>query len=377
MREETFRYGSERAGEYGLSGRPFRGSPPPLERHRIDDLDAERTRSRSPSPPVVVREYVKTRPRRRSRSRSPVVRLGPSGTFASYGRGGSPSSDGYDSSVDVRVRSHRSLRHRRTRSPSVSSADSDEYEDFFASRVYEFVPSRHSSFARSNSDAGGSDQDVPEGTAKEAVAANGVSAPPTNPIRDIFQSRYTGDAFLDGSHSTELTVVQDPKKQRQPLFRWLHLNQPILNLDQLSDDIARERTLSEAERVSIGKLLAEARKLSKTKQTADGSHVKYMPPRCLKMPLAPNDSEKSQNTQNRSIIWLCIPYLSLEEYSGLGSSKNPAGYPNQTLWQAQYSGNPPQRDMEQVVCQMNLDSRSPRACLHISQLWCIILDNCE
>ena len=334
--------------------------------------------------------------RTRSRSRSPVVfrerRSRPTSFYAEERRRKRPgrqhygsmydddSSNGYSSDEFGKFnpfapspRPPPSVRHRLR--PEYSSSESDGYEEFVTSKVYGFVPSRVSSYAKSASDGTGSDQDAPAPSTKEAALTTASSA--TNPVRDVYQSKYTGDAFLDGSHSVELTTVLGPKKQRPPLFRWLHVPQQVLNLDQLSDHVSRERTLSETDRASIAKLLAEARKLSRRKHTADGADVKHMPPRCLQMPLPSDNSEKTQETHKPSITWLCVPYFSLEPYSGLGSSKNPAEYPNQTLWQAQYSGNPPERDMEQVVCQLNSGSLPPRTCFHISQLWCIVLDNCE
>ena len=285
------------------------------------------------------------------------------------------SSDESDS--DAYIRSSRS--RPRYRSPSISSDETPEYEDFIVSKVYEFRPSRSSSVAPSVSEEGGPDRETPLAGPKKVPTSktemSQASRPNTN--LHIYESQYTGDAFLDGSHSARLTVVQDPKRQRQPLFRWLHLKQAVLNLDQLSDEVNRDPELTDNDRKSIVKLLTEVRKNSKSKQKADGTHVKYMPPKALRSPLPSDDSDKSQPTYRRWMTWLCIPYFSLEEYSGLLSSKNPATYPNQTLWQAQYSGNAEERDMKQIVCQINKGSIPPKHCFHISQLWAIVLDTCE
>ncbi len=279
-----------------------------------------------------------------------------------------------ESDVEVHIRSTRS--RSRYRSPSISSDEAPEYEDFIASKVYEFRPSRSSSIAQSVSEEGFSDRETATAGSKEVSTLKKekpqISSPNTS--LHIYESQYTGDALIDGSHSAQLTVVQDPKKQRQPLFRWLHLKQAVLNLDQLLDEVKRDPELTDDDRNNVVKLLVEVRKNSKSKQKADGSYVKYMPPRKLQSPLPSDDSAKSQATYRRWITWLCIPYFSLEEYSGLLSSKNSAAYPNQTLWQAQYSGNPQERDMKQIVCQINKGSKS---CFHISQLWAIVLDTCE
>ncbi|RYP63142.1 hypothetical protein DL769_007053 [Monosporascus sp. CRB-8-3] len=327
----------------------------PRRRREVEGMEIE---------PAQERNYrQRERERERSAAPSPVIM---------NNRIYNDSSD--ESDIEMRIRSSRNRSHYQ--SPSISSDEASEYEDFIASKVYEFRPSRSPSVALSVSEEGGSDRETPAAGSKKVSTSEHekpqVSSPNTN--LHIYESQYTGDAFIDGSHSAQLTVVQDPKRQRQPLFRWLHLKQAVLNLDQLSDEVTRDPELNDNDRKNVVKLLAEVRKNSKSKQKADGSHVKYMPPMALQSPLPSDDSDKSQETYRRWITWLCIPYFSLEEYSGLLSSKNPATYPNQTLWQAQYSGNAQERDMQQIVCQINKGSMPHKSCFHISQLWAIVLD---
>ena len=255
-------------------------------------------------------------------------------------------------------------------SPVQSPGASSDEEGFVATNVYDFRLSRPPSIAQSVSEKGGSDRDV------GISGSNAISASKKEGLH-IYESQYTGDAFIDGSHSARLTAVQDPKRQRQPLFRWLHLKHTVLNLDQLLDEVTHDPEINDPDRNHVAKLLAEVRKSSKLKQKADGSHVKYTPPMTLRFPLPSDDSSKSRTTYQRSMTWLCIPYFSLEEYSGLLSSQSPTAYPNQTLWQAQYSGNAQERDMQQVVCQINKGSLPPKSCFHISQLWAIVVDTCE
>ena len=284
---------------------------------------------------------------------------------------------GYDDSSDESNNewgTQYSRNRPHSRSPSISS-DEAELVSF---NVYDFRLSCSPSVAQSVSGEGGPDRETTvDGSKEDSTSKTNPQTSSPNTSLHVYESQYAGDAFIDGSHSARLTIVQDPKRQRQPLFRWLHLKQAVLNLDQLLDEITRDPELNDNDRSLVVKLLAEVRKNSKSKQKADGSHVKYTPPTTLWRALPSDDSGKSQPTYRRWMAWICIPYFSLQEYSGLLSSKNPAAYPNQTLWQAMYSGNTQERDMQQVVCQMNKGSISPKHCFHISQLWAIVVDTCE
>lgn len=132
------------------------------------------------------------------------------------------SSDSY-SPIDIHL--GRSSRSRsRIRSPSLSSVEVGEYEDFIAHKVYEFTPSRSSSHAGSKSE-NGSDSEAPPMGSKELPPKNETpQVPRATQTFQIYQSQYTGDAFLDGSHSAKLTIVHDPKKERRPLFRWMYVS---------------------------------------------------------------------------------------------------------------------------------------------------------
>ncbi|PNP37352.1 hypothetical protein TGAMA5MH_10729 [Trichoderma gamsii] len=47
----------------------------------------------------------------------------------------------------------------------------------------------------------------------------------------IYSSTYTGTAELGAQHDVNLTILYDPKGQKQPLFRWLHVRQDVMNFD--------------------------------------------------------------------------------------------------------------------------------------------------
>ena len=78
----------------------------------------------------------------------------------------------------------------------------------------------------------------------------------------------------------------------------------------------------------------------------------------------------------RVLTWLCIPYFTLEEYAGLGTEVSSAGFPIETLLQHEYVRTPRARDEKYQIVRQNGYGKNGE-CLHISQLWCIVLDNCE
>ncbi|KAI1498364.1 hypothetical protein F5X99DRAFT_412171 [Biscogniauxia marginata] len=252
-------------------------------------------------------------------------------------------------------------------SSSETEDDDDEgYDENLGGRVFQFVPSR--------------------GSGMTTKGANGVDTEDSSTITDddsatsfakrslkIFQSRYTGDAVSDGTHTAKLTVIHDPKKQRQPLFRWMHLEQRVMNFDELSVEVSRIPSITDSERFGFTKLLTEVKRNHvKVRPTSKGNTVRHMDSRPIRVAISPGGRAKDQ-TDTKSLTWLCIPYFSLEKYSGLLSASTPSSFPVETLLQSEYARTTQEREMQQVVCQ---NGEAPAGhCFHIAQLWCIVLDN--
>lgn len=88
-------------------------------------------------------------------------------------------------------------------------------------------------------------------------------------------------------------------------------------------------------------------------------------PSCLQTDISPTPSADRASAPQK-VSWVCLPYLSLEPYSGEGSV--------QTLLQAHFSKVGRERDMQQAVCKMG---EAPAGhCFHIAQLWCLVVGNC-
>ncbi|GKT54745.1 Mg2+ transporter [Colletotrichum tofieldiae] len=244
----------------------------------------------------------------------------------------------------------------------------DEWVDLeeTTGKVYAFDPARLGTDPSKTDD--GSDLETPF---SDDSTLRGEEPPPSKALH-VYQSRYTGEGVLGGAHSAALDVVYDAKRKRQSLFRWLHVQQDMMNFDEFTNDISK--ALSEKEQNEIRKLLSDVRKnYSKTVRTSRETTVKHMEPSYLQLPLQQGDQEKGSQPAKRTATWLCVPYFSLEEYSGIQATGNPGAYPPQTLLQSAFSRNSQKRDMLQATRQIGNGEKN--WCFHIRQLWCIVLDN--
>ncbi|OHW93088.1 Mg2+ transporter [Colletotrichum incanum] len=246
--------------------------------------------------------------------------------------------------------------------------EGDEWVDLeeTTGKVYAFDPARLGTDP-SRADEG-SDLETPF---SDDSTLRGEEPPPSRALH-VYQSRYTGEGVLGGAHSAALDVVYDAKRKRQSLFRWLHVQQDMMNFDEFTNDISK--ALSEKEQNEIRKLLSDVRKnYSKTVRTSRETTVKHMEPSYLQLPLQQGDQAKGSQSAKRTATWLCIPYFSLEEYSGIQATGNPGAYPPQTLLQSAFSRNSQKRDMLQATRQIGNGEKN--WCFHIRQLWCIVIDN--
>jgi hypothetical protein len=134
--------------------------------------------------------------------------------------------------------------------------------------------------------------------------------------------------------------------------------------------------VSGSERRGISEILSKIRrKHVKAIPTASGKSVQHMEPSCMQHILKPETSPKGQAMATRAVTWICLPYFSLENYSGLASSKSQTGFPIQTLLQTKISRATRERDLQQAVCQIKETANGH--CFHIAQFWCLVLDNCR
>ncbi|KJK78621.1 hypothetical protein H634G_05996 [Metarhizium anisopliae BRIP 53293] len=189
----------------------------------------------------------------------------------------------------------------------------------------------------------------------------------------IYSSHYTGSAETGGFHVAKLTELFDTKGKKRSLFKWLHIHQEVMSFDDFWAEISRQIHFPELERSAMAKLRADVKKhCIKTRQNPKGARVGYMEPRYLEVPLKSFTKQLSgQEKPTGSARWICLPYFSLQKYSGLLAGSSTSMFPSQTLLQAQYSRTTEQRDMLQAVCQVAPTKTND--CFHIAQLWSLLV----
>lgn len=329
----------------------------------------------------------RTRTRTRTRSGSDTE-----GSSRPARRRGTPSSSAEERSDDSCSDYHNTTsRGRNTRVRVVSldphrrgySDDSsdDGYDPDLGGIVYSFVPSRPSPTGSTGSEMSFTAHDptaADRSLGRESPPAMRLGSPKNAETLHISTSRYTGEPYLVGTRSAEIKVVRETKQPRQPLFRWVHLPQKTLNFDELSAEVMQIPGLSASERHGFEKLLTQVKKDAvRPRQLKRDKTVQHMEPGSIRLTI-PNDQQPRGRgfTATRVLTWLCIPYFTLEEYSGLGAEVSSSGFPIETLLQHEYVRTPRTRDEKYQIVSQNEYGKNGE-CLHISQLWCIVLDNCE
>jgi hypothetical protein len=145
--------------------------------------------------------------------------------------------------------------------------------------------------------------------------------------------------------------------------------------DSYQVEISRISGLTELEKRAVSRLRSDVKKnCVKSRTNPKGAKVGYLDPKYIEVPLKSlEEKAMTSDSVTGSARWICIPYFSLEQYSGLLAATSVSLFPAQTLLQVQYSRNTAARDMEQAVVQLGNAERGE--CFHISQLWCLVIDN--
>ncbi|KAK3317448.1 hypothetical protein B0T19DRAFT_434993 [Cercophora scortea] len=237
--------------------------------------------------------------------------------------------------------------------------------------VYSFAPYRTS---RPQPTQTGKDTDDESSEKDEAGSSQSLSQERLPRATHVFESKYTGDGFLGGHHTVNLNTVVATRVQQSPLFRWIHFTRSSMDFDDFSNEASRVSGLTNAERKGVGDLLARVkREFVKSIQTSSGRNVRHMEPQFVQNTLPSDGSYRGRTITPRTVTWICLPYFSLEKYSGLLAAETPTAFPIQTLLQAQFSRATKERDLQQAVCQQK--NAAPGLCFHIAQLWVIVVDN--
>ncbi|ESZ93269.1 hypothetical protein SBOR_6369 [Sclerotinia borealis F-4128] len=165
----------------------------------------------------------------------------------------------------------------------------------------------------------------------------------------IIQSHYTGDGFMGGMHSLELTVAAGQATSTGrlpvPLFNWIRFEDSSMDFDSFQNGILNLDGIKEGERFGISRLLERVkRRYDKTLQVSSRIKVRHMIPKLLQEPF--HDEAPSAETKSRKLTWLCLPYFSLQKYAS--SDLQPSSHPPRTLLQIRQSMTPKERDLKQA-----------------------------
>ncbi|KAK7973707.1 hypothetical protein PG989_015555 [Apiospora arundinis] len=254
-----------------------------------------------------------------------------------------------------------SRRHLSTEFSS-SEYDTDGVDDLdgVKSVVYSFKPARalhseeilegNSDTLQDNVDTGASDSHSTE-TKKAQGDEQRAKFTKVDSTLDVSVSRYAGDAFLGGQHEAELTVVHDTKNQPKPLFRWMHMVQPILDFEDFLKKIEETGSLSQAELHALKRLFTQVkREAVKLRLTPEGKNVSHMDPKTLRVTIPADDSRPTPQRSRRS----------------------ETQFPIETMLQSKFARTSKAREKQQVLWQRNQSGGDE--CFHIAQLWCVIVD---
>lgn len=179
----------------------------------------------------------------------------------------------------------------------------------------------------------------------------------------IYQSQYDGDALRKGTHSVKVTKITQPRPLENHLFRWTHVEQPMMDFGLFAHKIS-QISLAEPEKQQLNDFVSDVRLRTMQRlfnNGQDGREVFHMEPEVI---------------HRGAFTWICMPYFSFEAYSGLEAvTKTPSPCPIPTLMQAYSSSSTKKMDLDQAIRQ---GRKTPKDhVLHVSQLWCIIVRQCK
>ncbi|KAK8877585.1 hypothetical protein PGQ11_002531 [Apiospora arundinis] len=273
---------------------------------------------------------------------------------------------------------------------SSSGYDTDGVDDFdgVKSAVFSFkparvLPSEEAPEGKSDILQDNANTAISDGHSTDTKKAQGdeqrAKSTKVDSALNVSASRYAGDAFLGGQHEAELTVVHDAKNQPQPLFRWMHMVQPILDFEDFLKKIEEIGSLSQAELHALKKLFTKVkREAVRPRLTREGKSVGHMGPTTLRVAIPTDESRPAPQDSNRAgsgerhITWVCIPYFSLETYTDSSAVQSETQFPIETLLQSRFARTSKAREKQQVVWQRGQSGGDE--CFHIAQLWCVIVD---
>lgn len=128
--------------------------------------------------------------------------------------------------------------------------------------------------------------------------------------------------------------------------------------------------LTDDERDDAINILEHTRERHEKPMLIKGNLGKYMTPNFTESYVKDKGSKKNKE---RAVQLLCFPSFTLAPYSSQTPSTPPHLHPMRTLLQSSNSNTTKTRELQQAVC--NLEHSRKGFCFHVSQIWCLNLNN--
>ncbi|KAH6668177.1 hypothetical protein B0J14DRAFT_600005 [Halenospora varia] len=358
-------------GGYG----PYSGDYPGYE-DEGDRIERERSRGRR-SPEIRSRE---TSPRGGGRFPTPnPFTARPYNNLEDIGYFRSERSSSFPPSERVQARDHsRHHQHQAYLDRENIYQTGTPQDGFYSEKgAYSFTLSRHlkTSLSRDGTLDSGSDTSEHETSTTTDSPSKPLPSHQGKILR-VLQSQYTGDGSIGGIQSAKLSVSEDhsdySRRTSEHIFRWVQFEEPTMNLDKFETGCRNIPSLTDSQRNGISRIFTHVRrKYDKPMQTSNAVKARFMVPGVIQEPLPRNPEDKT--LKSGTVTWTCLPYFSLQKYTGISTGLHAASHPVRTLLQARFSLTREERDMQQAVCQLGGTPRNH--CFHIAQMWCIVLDD--
>jgi hypothetical protein len=192
----------------------------------------------------------------------------------------------------------------------------------------------------------------------------------------VVQSQYENLGEEGGDLTARLGIehtVGQSSQSNAEIFSWLHLENEYMDFQSFINCAIQFVWLSEKDRHDIKKDLQKLRKQSeKPLRTPQGTCGMYAEATIFEEFTTPKGDVPDQE---RMIVAATIPFFMLAKYAVNSLPEKSPLHPLRTILQTQHPSTRKERDLQQAVCRLTAMSRD--SCLHVGQLWCLVLNDCK
>ncbi|KAF2400986.1 hypothetical protein EJ06DRAFT_530070 [Trichodelitschia bisporula] len=231
----------------------------------------------------------------------------------------------------------RTVRRRRMRSGSTSSASSSDEGDMIASKDFSRVGTDDMVLEDGDSDSSYNsfnlglqkkmlleDDDEGLGLPEEgddrrltsSTSFKGDEKDRLTTVYRVYRSRYVGDLFRGGDLSAELLTGTNRRVQQRelsrPLYRWMHVENPGMVFGTFVQVVLECPWLDAGQRENVGSILRVARQNSeKSLRMPPGKQGSYVEPEFYEETVQQTVFQgfRSRRQKVETVKWMCIPYF--------------------------------------------------------------------